>query len=602
MANISKVNFNGEALDIKDTHAREQIQHLTSDNYTADVTGDYTVNAGNIAMSSANTTMHTTADRTIDTDGNDSVHIDGASTLNVGGLRTETFAGDKAETVTGTTTEKFANINTTVTDKWMVNFPSGSVDMASIMLKSDSIVNVHTDFDAMGDGIHDDTTAFQKAIDYCIENNKTLYIPATNAWNNDAGYILSKTLNIDHPMTIISDRNALLNWKNAHSNTDTTTRTGRNGATLYNSGYGINIDYGTYRGHKGVYNFGILQGDKSFTYPGGTEPSGSYWTGVRIANGDIVDFNAVYLSYWKTGILVEASIDETANNRISFMVCDDCETGIRLAPRNNHSINILEIYFNTIGLCRYGIYVESDGETAASFSRVNSARVVGSQIFTEYKNGACIFNASAFQESVVNSYFDIMELFNYRTAATTIKTGDTSTWYGPCVAGNTAISGNAVFGAHDSDFNIGVYNGPMTAGQPINILIGGWGNQIVNRWQKIHGTYDTAANLIDTPSETAFNGGVGGCLPSRHAVVQWTTEKSYEASETVTLYGYSMCLSSGSITPIIATELENYGLFDVIAKSDTYNAARQFFITLKFRSGVASGYNFKFLLSILDNN
>ena len=88
MANISKVNFNGNNLDVKDTYAREQILHKTADNYTADVTGDYTVNAGDIAMSSANTTMRTTADRTIDTDGNDSVHIDGASTLNVGGLRT----------------------------------------------------------------------------------------------------------------------------------------------------------------------------------------------------------------------------------------------------------------------------------------------------------------------------------------------------------------------------------------------------------------------------------------------------------------------------------------------------------------------------------
>lgn len=132
MANISKINFNGEALDIKDTRAREQIQHLTADNYTADVTGNYTVNAGDIAMSSANATMHTTADRTIDTGGNDSVHIDGTSTLNVGGLRTETFAGNKTETVTGTATEKFNNINTTVTGKWLVNTPTKSFDVSDI--------------------------------------------------------------------------------------------------------------------------------------------------------------------------------------------------------------------------------------------------------------------------------------------------------------------------------------------------------------------------------------------------------------------------------------------------------------------------------------
>ena len=137
MANVSKINFNGEALDIKDTHAREQILHLTADNYTADVTGDYTVNAGDIAMSSANATMHTTADRTVDTDGNDSVHIDGASTLNVGGLRTETFAGDKTEAVTGTATEKAGNRNTTVTGKWSVNLPGKTFDMKDVALQGD---------------------------------------------------------------------------------------------------------------------------------------------------------------------------------------------------------------------------------------------------------------------------------------------------------------------------------------------------------------------------------------------------------------------------------------------------------------------------------
>lgn len=137
MANVSKINFNGETLDIKDAHARDQLMHLTADNYTADVAGDYTVNAGDISMTSKNATMHTTADREIDTDGNDSVHIDGASTLNVGGLRTEVYGGDKTESVTGTCTEKFSNINTTVTGKWMISTPSRSFNMADVALKTD---------------------------------------------------------------------------------------------------------------------------------------------------------------------------------------------------------------------------------------------------------------------------------------------------------------------------------------------------------------------------------------------------------------------------------------------------------------------------------
>lgn len=178
MANISKVNFNGNNLDVKDAYAREQLLHKTADNYVADVTGDYTINAGDIAMTSKNATMHTTADRTIDTDGNDSVHIDGASTLNVGGLRTETFAGDKTETVTGTATETAGNRNTTVTGKWAVNLPSRSFDMADVALRTD-VVNLPF-LDVTQHGVSADAEDNAPTINSIITqygNNYTLYFP-----------------------------------------------------------------------------------------------------------------------------------------------------------------------------------------------------------------------------------------------------------------------------------------------------------------------------------------------------------------------------------------------------------------------------------------
>ena len=105
MANISKVNFNGKNLDIKDTYAREQILHKTADNYMADVTGDYTVNAGDIAMTSKNAIFH----------------IDGASTLNAGGLRTEVYAGDKTERVVGTETTNANNSTEIVNNTKTIN-------------------------------------------------------------------------------------------------------------------------------------------------------------------------------------------------------------------------------------------------------------------------------------------------------------------------------------------------------------------------------------------------------------------------------------------------------------------------------------------------
>lgn len=155
MNTVANINFNGESLDIEDTHAREQLRHLTTDSYVADVTGDYNVNADNVTMhakgdynvnaadiemTSVNSTQHTTGNRTVDTDGNYSVHIDGTSTLNVGGLRTETFAGDKTETVTGTLTKKLNNAS--VTASGSVNATaSGSVNATArkLTVSSDDI-------------------------------------------------------------------------------------------------------------------------------------------------------------------------------------------------------------------------------------------------------------------------------------------------------------------------------------------------------------------------------------------------------------------------------------------------------------------------------
>lgn len=155
------------------TTIEDMLTHLRADNYVADVNGDYTVNAGDIAMTAANATMHTTKDRTIDTDGNDSVHIDGASTLNVGGLRTETFAGDKTEVVTGTSTEKAGNRNTTVTGKWAVNLPSKTFDMKDVALQEDIssldsklmyMGKTVKSYGATGDGVTDDSDAIMAMI------------------------------------------------------------------------------------------------------------------------------------------------------------------------------------------------------------------------------------------------------------------------------------------------------------------------------------------------------------------------------------------------------------------------------------------------------
>lgn len=91
-------------------YGRDRTAQVSND--TVNVSGDYTLVAGDIAETSTNRTVKVTKDREIDVDGSDSAHIDGASTVNVGGLRTEVYAGDKTEKVTGTTTEGFTGTHT----------------------------------------------------------------------------------------------------------------------------------------------------------------------------------------------------------------------------------------------------------------------------------------------------------------------------------------------------------------------------------------------------------------------------------------------------------------------------------------------------------
>lgn len=141
-------------------------------NDTVNVSGDYTLVAGDIEETSTNRTIKVTKDREIDVDGSDSVHIDGVSTVNVGGLRTEVYSGDKTEGVTGKYTGKFGSASyESGAPTWKVKFPDKTVDLHDIT--SGAAMSIK-DFGAMGDGVTDDTAAIQEA----VNTASTLYIPA----------------------------------------------------------------------------------------------------------------------------------------------------------------------------------------------------------------------------------------------------------------------------------------------------------------------------------------------------------------------------------------------------------------------------------------
>lgn len=74
-----------------------------------------------------------------------------------------------------------------------------SLTKVSYSMISDAPVNVK-DYGAVGDAVHDDTAAFQAAINYCQDNLKVLYIPPNNV---SSYYKLTSTLSITKPITII---------------------------------------------------------------------------------------------------------------------------------------------------------------------------------------------------------------------------------------------------------------------------------------------------------------------------------------------------------------------------------------------------------------
>lgn len=442
-------------------------------------------------------------------------------------------------------------------------------------------VNV-LDFGAKGDGVTDDTKAFTDAINHCITNNVGLYVPAVGAWNQEGGYILSKTLNITHPMVFICQPNSLLNWKNVGDVAASEPKIDENGICTFDSGYGINIDYGMYRGHKGFYRFGVVQGPKTYFEPGAASPSGRYWTGIRIGNGDLADVSAVYISYWNVGIMLTSNTDFTGNNMVHFGVADDCATGILFKPQNNKTVSVTDVTFNTIGICREGLVFEGEGI-------VDFLRLSGNQIWTEYPGYTTICNKGA---TLNNCEIRINNVNNRNTGETYNKTGNSLEWYGPIIG-----DGNGgEFNVNHCTVELGVWNGEMGGGSPIAFNFSGWDLHFRNTWRRVQATFDQPLEMITTESEENFNGGIGGAIWGNIAYLKWKTDRNYSPGETVTLYFFAQNITNDSaftITPVIPPR------FKIGYENRNWMTKRCISVTLEFTEQTVEGWVFKFLYQIL---
>lgn len=494
MADFDKINIDSASYNVKDTQAREDLAAETTAREQADTQLGQEISAETTAREQADTQLGQQ-------------------------IEAEQQARQQADTQLG---QQFSAL-------------------AGQTLSGAKIITPQM-YGAVGNGVTDDTDAFIAAIQDAYDNGYTLYIPATGNLDVPAGYngyVLSKTLNITKPMTILADPLSVLNWKNmttepTQSGTDPTT-----GAILYSSGVGINIDYGNYSNHKGTYRFGIIQGCKNYTYPGASAPSGHYGTAVRIANGDLVNFYAKYISYWDTGLHIQANVNFTANETISFDVMDDCQTGVHFNTTGPNYIEGVNLTFNTIGLCRYGIIFTANNSTAG----IHGINIRGAEIWTEYTNGSCLYTMTD-ANILYNSNINVQELYNICNPSTS-KEGIGTAYYGPFISG----TGNQCFKATNTTIKCGcsVSNDAQYA-EKAGIGLDG-SISFTNLIEQFANNYSTAYTPMSTKSGV-FNSGV---IPlANYMYVHFTLSSTLSAGSTTSFYVQMQnAISGGSMRPYI---------------------------------------------------
>lgn len=101
-------------------YGRDRVAQVTND--TVNVSGDYTLNAGDIAETSDNRTIKVTKDNEVDIDGSDSLHVDGVTTINRGGAVTEVNAASVDRKTVGKTTEQYGDVQRTYAGKVVEEF------------------------------------------------------------------------------------------------------------------------------------------------------------------------------------------------------------------------------------------------------------------------------------------------------------------------------------------------------------------------------------------------------------------------------------------------------------------------------------------------
>ena len=241
-------------------YGRDRVAQLLND--TVNVSGDYTINAGDVSRTASHITDHAKIDylvdvegsytanvkgkytdtiagnREIDVDGNDSVHVDGVTSVNRGGAVTEIYGSSESKTVTGASTKIYKdtvtrtlegktnvigkNIDVTA-ESTILHFPDKTVDLRNlpkpkkpwltnmIYMDNAGLLTIQSDIGLRGQGFAMSDNRFFYALR--TDNEATQYIYSID--RQSGGYISKSFTTLGHvnSMTYGNGKLFACTWK-----------------------------------------------------------------------------------------------------------------------------------------------------------------------------------------------------------------------------------------------------------------------------------------------------------------------------------------------------------------------------------------------------
>lgn len=233
-------------------YGRDRVARLLND--TVNVSGDYTINAGDISRTASHITDHAKIDYLVDVEGNytanvkgkytgtivgdDSVHVDGVTSVNRGGAVTEVYGSSESKTVTGASTKIYKdtvtrtlegktnvigkNIDVTA-ESTILHFPDKTVDLRNlpepekpwltnmIYMDNAGLLTIQSDNDLRGQGFAMSDERFFYAL--ITGNEATQYIYSID--RQSGGYISKSFTTLGHvnSMTYGNGKLFACTWK-----------------------------------------------------------------------------------------------------------------------------------------------------------------------------------------------------------------------------------------------------------------------------------------------------------------------------------------------------------------------------------------------------